>query len=104
MKLFSISDKVQYEGKPYTVSNITQHGVSLEVIGKGTKKSSLTPLLLVALGRSALAVRVLPPNILVMNLKSAIKKTSPSKTSMSVSLQSPPPAPLPRRTSSTVAS
>ena len=39
MKLFSISDKVQYAGKRYTVANITQHGVSLEVVGKGTKKA-----------------------------------------------------------------
>jgi len=39
MKLFNISDKVQYEGRPYTASNITQYGVSLEVVGKGTKKA-----------------------------------------------------------------
>tara|TARA_Y100000034_G_scaffold104066_1_gene130325 strand:+ start:2859 stop:3059 length:201 start_codon:yes stop_codon:yes gene_type:complete len=39
MKLFSISDRVQYVGKQYTVANITQHGVSLEVVGKGTKKA-----------------------------------------------------------------
>ena len=39
MKLFSISDKVQYAGSRYTVSNITQYGVSLKVIGKGTKKA-----------------------------------------------------------------
>jgi hypothetical protein len=39
MKLFSMSDKVQYEGKPYTVSSITQDGVLLEVVGKGTKKT-----------------------------------------------------------------
>ena len=39
MKLFSISDKVQYAGKRYTVANITQYGVSLEVVGKGTKKA-----------------------------------------------------------------
>ena len=30
---------VQYEGRPYTVSNITQYGVSLKVVGKGTKKA-----------------------------------------------------------------
>jgi hypothetical protein len=40
MKLFSISDKVQYAGSPwYTVSNITQYGVSLKVVGRGTKKA-----------------------------------------------------------------
>jgi hypothetical protein len=39
MKLFSISDKVQYAGRPYTASNITQYGVSLEVVGKRTKKA-----------------------------------------------------------------